>query len=58
MVDMDAQERADACFRAEADWARRSLICASRCGGFSSDRMVKQYAQNVLRLEPIPPIAK
>lgn len=40
----DAQQRAVSLYASPHEWARRSILNVSRCGYFSSDRAVAEYA--------------
>ena len=42
-----AQENAGRAFLHGEEWARRSLFNITRCGGFSSDRTIREYAQEI-----------
>lgn len=49
---LDAQRRVDELYRYEEEWLRRSIICASAMGRFSSDRTVQEYARDIWKIEP------
>ncbi len=42
-----AQEAASAAYRNGDDWTRMSILNAARCGFFSSDRTIRQYAEEI-----------
>jgi glycogen phosphorylase len=42
-----AQADADAVYKDEEEWTRRSIIMAASSGGFSSDRTITQYADEI-----------
>ena len=47
-----AQATADACYRDQEEWTRRSIIMAAKSGGFSSDRTIDQYAKEIWGVVP------
>ncbi len=42
-----AETSADECYIRMEDWATKSILSVARCGKFSSDRMVREYANSV-----------
>jgi starch phosphorylase len=51
---VDCQERVDQDYRRADEWTRRSILNAARCGFFSSDRAMRQYAEEIWRVKPMP----
>ncbi len=51
---LDAQARVDAAWRDPRDWARRSALNIAGMGRFSSDRAVREYADEIWRVAPVP----
>jgi len=57
---MEAQALVDKTFKDEAKWIRMSIMSTAGMGKFSSDRSIKNYAENIWKLEqcarpgPIP----
>jgi starch phosphorylase len=49
-----AQARVDQAFRDRAGWARRAILNTARVGKFSSDRTIREYAEDIWRLPPVP----
>ncbi len=47
------QDRAAAAYLDSDNWTRMSILNCARCGYFSSDRSVKEYAQDVWSVEPL-----
>jgi starch phosphorylase len=50
----DAQARADAAYRDQTKWAKMAILNTARVGKFSSDRTIREYAQQIWNLAPVP----
>ena len=50
---VDAQEAAGAAYRDTAAWTRMSILNTARSGRFSTDRTMRDYNEDIWRLEPI-----
>ena len=50
----DCQARADQMYRDRAGWARRAILNTARMGKFSSDRTIREYANEIWKLQPVP----
>jgi starch phosphorylase len=48
----DCQARVDAAYRDQAGWARMAILNTARMGKFSSDRTIREYANDIWRLQP------
>ena len=48
-----AQDRVDALFRDTEEWTRQALINALSMGPFSSDRSIREYADNIWGIKPV-----
>jgi starch phosphorylase len=55
---VDAQERVSELFRDRRAWARTALLNVARIGYFSSDRAIREYAQEIWHLQPVPVVMK
>ncbi|MDO8861701.1 glycogen/starch/alpha-glucan phosphorylase [Haliea sp. E1-2-M8] len=44
---VDTQQRVDACYRDTALWARKSILNTASSGRFSSDRTIREYADEI-----------
>jgi starch phosphorylase len=50
----DCQARIDAAYRDPAKWARMAVLNTARMGKFSSDRTIREYANEIWNLKPVP----
>ena len=50
---MDAHERIDQLYMDPDEWAKRSILNTARMGKFSSDRSIKEYAENIWKVTPL-----
>jgi starch phosphorylase len=48
-----AQDRVDALYRDQDQWTRKSVINALGMGPFSSDRSIREYADNIWDIKPV-----
>ena len=48
-----AQEEVDVAFRDEKRWAKMAILNTARVGKFSSDRTIRQYAEQIWNLKPV-----
>jgi glycogen phosphorylase len=48
---LDCQAEVDAAFRDTAGWTRKSILNVARCGYFSSDRSVREYAERIWKVQ-------
>jgi starch phosphorylase len=49
-----AQEQVDAAWLDRQRWGRMSVANTATCGFFSSDRAIREYAERIWRVEPMP----
>jgi starch phosphorylase len=49
-----AQAQVDHAYADPDRWIRMSILNAARCGYFSSDRTIRQYAEEIWRVTPLP----
>jgi glycogen phosphorylase len=50
---MDCQDRVDAAYKDQQQWAKMSILNVARMGKFSSDRSIRQYCQEIWKAEPV-----
>ena len=48
----DAQARVDAAYRDKKQWAKMAILNTARMGKFSSDRTIREYADEIWKLKP------
>ncbi|KNC54737.1 glycogen phosphorylase 1 [Thecamonas trahens ATCC 50062] len=51
---LDAQARADAVYRDQDAWLRKAILSTAGMGFFSSDRTIRQYAEEIWGVKPCP----
>ena len=49
----EAHERIEACYRNEAEWARKAIINVASVGKFSSDRTIQEYVDDIWHLDRV-----
>ncbi len=50
----DAQAQVDAAYRVKARWAKSAILNTARVGKFSSDRTIREYAEQIWSLPAVP----
>jgi len=50
---VDAQAKADQTYQNPNEWLRKSILSTAGSGKFSSDRTIKQYAEQIWHIKPI-----
>ncbi len=50
----DSHARVDAAYRNPAQWARMAILNTARVGKFSSDRTIREYAEQIWRVPSVP----
>jgi starch phosphorylase len=50
----DCHARVDAAYRDPARWAKMAILNTARMGKFSSDRTIREYAEQIWKLSPVP----
>lgn len=51
---MAAQAEVDKLYLDQDEWTRRSILYTAGSGFFSSDRTIKQYADEIWDVKPVP----
>ena len=50
---VDAHTKIDAAYRDQAGWAKMAILNTALMGKFSSDRSIRDYVNNIWKLEPV-----
>jgi len=50
---IDCQDRVSHAYRDQENWIRMSILNTARTGKFSSDRTIREYCQDIWKVEPI-----
>ena len=50
---IEAHERVDETFKDTSRWAKSAILNTARVGKFSSDRTIRQYAEEIWNLPPV-----
>ena len=50
---ISCQERVDALYQDPEEWSRKAILNVASMGKFSSDRTIKQYAEEIWKVEPV-----
>jgi len=50
---IEGQDLASATFRKRNEWTRMSILNVARMGWFSSDRAIKEYCEDIWKVEPV-----
>ncbi|CAG8555409.1 4527_t:CDS:10 [Ambispora leptoticha] len=51
---LDAQKLVDEAYKDQDDWSKKSILCTARMGFFSSDRAIREYAEQIWEVKPVP----
>ncbi|MBU0733039.1 MAG: glycogen/starch/alpha-glucan phosphorylase [Pseudomonadota bacterium] len=51
----ECQDRVDDCYRNTNEWTRKSIINVAKMGYFSSDRTIREYAEDIWKVNPVGP---
>jgi starch phosphorylase len=55
---VEAQARVAEAFKNEKEWSKKSLINIAKSGYFSSDRTIKEYADDIWNIHSIPKVSQ
>ncbi|MGC1299127.1 MAG: glycogen/starch/alpha-glucan phosphorylase, partial [Alloacidobacterium sp.] len=50
---IECQDRVSETYRDQEKWSRMAILNAARMGKFSSDRSIREYSQNIWRVDPL-----
>jgi starch phosphorylase len=53
---IECQQRVSHAYRDQDNWLKMSILNAARTGYFSSDRTIREYAQDIWHVQPVPVI--
>jgi glycogen phosphorylase len=51
---MDAMDRVDAAYKDRTGWIKKTILSVARMAKFSSDRTIREYADQIWGIEPAP----
>ncbi|HBB32772.1 MAG TPA: glycogen phosphorylase [Cyanobacteria bacterium UBA8803] len=51
---IDCQDRVSQAYHNQENWIRMSILNTARMGKFSSDRTIREYCQDIWKVEPVP----
>jgi starch phosphorylase len=51
---VEIQDKIDEAFRDKSNWARMSILNTARMGKFSSDRSIREYCNEIWKVESVP----
>lgn len=51
---LQCQRQVDQAFRTPSDWHRMAILNTARIGRFSSDRAIREYAERIWQIAPMP----
>ncbi|NJL37246.1 MAG: glycogen/starch/alpha-glucan phosphorylase [Leptolyngbyaceae cyanobacterium SM1_4_3] len=51
---IDCQDKVSEAYRDQDNWTRMSVLNTARMGKFSSDRAIREYAQEIWHTQPVP----
>jgi len=51
---LEAQKAVDIAYADKAGWAKKSILSTAGSGKFSSDRTIRQYADEIWKIKPLP----
>jgi Glucan phosphorylase len=49
----DAQEKVEEVYRDKERWAKMALLNTACCGKFSSDRTIREYVEDIWKLDEV-----
>jgi len=55
---VDCQQRAGDAYADQERWTRMSILNVARMGHFSSDRAIREYCQDIWKVEPAPVVPR
>jgi len=50
---LEANKEVDAAYKDQATWVKKSILCTSNMGKFSSDRSIAEYAEQIWSAKPV-----
>ncbi len=53
ILDLEINKKVDETFKNKALWAKKSITASSGMGKFSSDRSIRDYAENIWKLKTV-----
>eukprot|EP00331_Platyophrya_macrostoma_P011548 CAMPEP_0176425582 /NCGR_PEP_ID=MMETSP0127-20121128/11467_1 /TAXON_ID=938130 /ORGANISM="Platyophrya macrostoma, Strain WH" /LENGTH=883 /DNA_ID=CAMNT_0017806755 /DNA_START=34 /DNA_END=2685 /DNA_ORIENTATION=+ len=50
---VEAQDKVDQLYKNQSEWVKKSILTATGCSKFSSDRTIMQYAKDIWDIKPV-----
>jgi starch phosphorylase len=51
---IDCQDQVSQAYRDQEHWTRMSILNVARMGKFSSDRAIREYCEDIWKVQPVP----
>ncbi len=52
---INCQQRVEALYKEQEEWTRKAILNVANMGKFSSDRTIREYAEEIWDVKPVKP---